>query len=49
MSGAVGRTADASWLRGDPAALLQLLEHPGVFRAVAGSSMRSRTASGLVS
>jgi hypothetical protein len=49
MSGAVGRTADASWLRGDPAALLQLLERPGVFRAVAGSSMRSRTASGLVS
>jgi hypothetical protein len=28
MSGAVGRTADASWLRGDPAALLQLLERP---------------------
>ncbi len=26
--------ADASRLRGDPEALLQLLEHPGVFRAV---------------
>jgi len=25
---------DASWLRGDPEALLRLLEHPGAFRAV---------------
>jgi hypothetical protein len=35
MSGA-GPAADASWLRGDPAALLRLLEHPGLFRAVLG-------------
>jgi len=35
VSGA-GGTADASWLRGDPEALLRLLEHPGVFRAVLG-------------
>jgi hypothetical protein len=31
-----GPAADAEWLRRDPAALLQLLEHPGVFRAVLG-------------
>jgi hypothetical protein len=37
-SGLVGgaSASDGSWLRGDPAALLRLLEHPGVFRAVAG-------------
>ncbi len=33
MSGA-GDPVDASRLRGDPEALLRLLEHPGVFRAV---------------
>ncbi len=33
---AAGPAADASSLRGDPAALLRLLEHPGVFRAVLG-------------
>jgi hypothetical protein len=31
-----GDQADASALRGDPEALLRLLEHPGVFRAVLG-------------
>jgi len=31
-----GQAADGSRLRGDPAALLRLLEDPGVFRAVAG-------------
>ena len=35
VSGAVD-PADASRLRGDPEALLRLLEHPGVFRAVFG-------------
>ena len=37
-SGPAGDRAavDGSWLRGDPAALLRLLEHPGVFRAVTG-------------
>src|SRR5215470_9751867 len=34
--GVAGPAADASWLRRDPAALLRLLEHPGVFRAVLG-------------
>src|SRR5215467_74672 len=34
--GVAGPAADASWLRRDPAALLQLLEHPGVLRAVLG-------------
>src|SRR5215471_3068084 len=34
--GVAGPAADASWLRRDPAALLQLLEHPGVFSAVLG-------------
>ena len=32
----VAGPADAASLRGDPAALLRLLEHPGVFRAVLG-------------
>ena len=31
-----GPAVDASSLRGDPEALLRLLEHPGAFRAVAG-------------
>ena len=31
-----GDPVDASWLRGDPDALLRLLDHPGVFRAVLG-------------
>jgi hypothetical protein len=31
-----GRAVDASSLRGDPATLLRLLEHPGVLRAVLG-------------
>ncbi len=31
-----GEEGDASRLRGDPEALLRLLEHPGVFRAVLG-------------
>jgi hypothetical protein len=39
MGGAAGTAADASRLRGDPAALLELLEHPGVFRAVAGQGV----------
>ena len=43
MSGATG-PAEASSLRGDPAALLRLLEHPGVFRAVVGPG---ETAHGL--
>jgi hypothetical protein len=34
--------ADASTLRGDPAALLRLLEHPGVFRAVVGQDEPAR-------
>src|SRR5215472_2192629 len=34
--GAAGQVTDASSLRGNPAALLRLLEHPGVFRAVLG-------------
>jgi hypothetical protein len=33
---------DASSLRGDPAALLRLLEHPAVFRAVAGHDETAR-------
>ncbi|HEX7266587.1 MAG TPA: hypothetical protein VF256_04095, partial [Streptosporangiaceae bacterium] len=33
---------DASRLRGDPAALLRLLEHPGVSRAVLGEGDPSR-------
>ncbi len=35
LSGAA-QEVDASWLRGDPEALLRLLEQPGVFRAVLG-------------
>ncbi len=35
-SGAARLAADASSLRGDPEALLRLLEHPGAFRAVLG-------------
>jgi len=31
-----GDPVDGSWLRGDPEALLRLLEQPGVFRAVLG-------------
>jgi hypothetical protein len=34
--------ADASRLRGDPAALLRLLEHPGAFRAVLGAEDAAR-------
>jgi hypothetical protein len=37
-----GSQADASSLRGDPAALLVLLEHPGVFAAVFGPSQAAR-------
>ncbi|MBV9205463.1 MAG: hypothetical protein JO037_08675 [Actinobacteria bacterium] len=37
-----GTVADASRLRGDPEALLRLLEHPGVFRAVVGSASAAR-------
>lgn len=36
MSDAARLAADASSLRGDPEALLRLLEHPGAFRAVLG-------------
>jgi hypothetical protein len=36
VGGAAVPAADASWLRGEPAALLALLEHPGVIRAVLG-------------
>jgi hypothetical protein len=36
MSGTDGRAVDASSLRSDPATLLRLLEHPGVWRAVLG-------------
>jgi len=35
-AGDTGPAVDASSLRGDPAALLRLLEHPGAFRAVLG-------------
>jgi hypothetical protein len=35
-------TADASSLRADPAALLRLLEHPGLFRAVLGPAQAGR-------
>jgi len=35
-------TADASSLRADPAALLRLLEHPGLFRAVLGPAQADR-------
>jgi hypothetical protein len=35
-AGGAGPAADGSWLRGDPAALLRLLEQPAVFQAVAG-------------
>src|SRR5215470_1742226 len=41
-----GRAADGSWLRGDPAALLALLGHPGTFDAVIGQDKR---AAGLAS
>ncbi len=37
-----GGPVDASALRGDPAALLRLLEHPAVFRAVAGQDEAAR-------
>jgi hypothetical protein len=37
-SGADGPVPDGSWLRREPAALLRLLEHPGVFRAVLSQS-----------
>jgi hypothetical protein len=40
-SGASGQ-ADASSLRADPAALLRLLEHPGLFRAVLGPPQADR-------
>jgi hypothetical protein len=36
VSGTAGPVMDAASLRGDPAALLRLLEDPGVFRAVLG-------------
>lgn len=36
LSGAVGPAADSRALRADPLALLRLLEHPAVFRAVLG-------------
>jgi hypothetical protein len=38
----VAGPADAASLRGDPAALLRLLEHPGVFRAVLGPEEAGR-------
>jgi hypothetical protein len=41
-SGADGPAVDAASLRGDPAALLRLLEHPGVFRAVVGQDEAAR-------
>jgi hypothetical protein len=37
-----GDPVDGSWLRGDPEALLRLLEQPGVFRAVLGSHDAAR-------
>src|SRR5215467_8180963 len=36
-----GPAADGLWLRGDPAALLALLEHPGTFAAVVGQNQAS--------
>ena len=41
LGGAAG-PAEASSLRGDPAALLALLEHPGVFDAVFGPGATAR-------
>src|SRR5260370_32148870 len=40
--GGAAHPADASSLRGDPAALLVLLEHPGVFDAVFGPGQAAR-------
>src|SRR5262249_51516334 len=44
-----GRAADGSWLRGDPAALLDLLEHPGAFDAVMGQDEAAAGLAGLAS
>src|SRR5690348_7985499 len=41
-----GRAADGLWLRGDPAALLAVLDYPGAFDAVMGQDER---AAGLAS
>src|SRR5262245_51509597 len=44
-----GRAADGSWLRGDPAALLAVLEHPGTFDAVIGQDEAAAGWTGLAS
>ena len=44
-----GRAADGSWLRGDQAALLALLEHPGTFDAVMGQGEAAAGWAGLAS
>jgi hypothetical protein len=42
-----GRAADGLWLRGDPVALLGLLEHPGAFDAVMGQDGAAAGRAGL--
>src|SRR5262249_40348988 len=44
-----GPSADGSWLRGDPAALLAVLEHPGTFDAVIGQDEAAAGWTGLAS
>src|SRR5262249_24931459 len=44
-----GPPADGSWLRGDPAALLAVLEHPGTFDAVIGQDEAAAGWTGLAS
>ena len=44
-----GRAADGLWLRGDPAALLALVEHPGTFAAVMGQDEAAAGWTGLAS
>ena len=41
LAPAVRAAGDGAWLRGDPAALLRLLEDPGTFGAVLGEGRRS--------
>ena len=44
-----GPAADGSWLRGDPVALLAVLEHPGTFNAVMGQDQAGAGWTGLAS
>src|SRR5215467_15024302 len=46
---AAGRAADGLWLRGDPAALLAVLEHPGTFDAVMSQDEAAAGWTGLAS